>query len=765
MTYDELVAAKILVADKTGFDYAGELNPLLKDFQETILRWAVNKGRAAIFAGCGMGKTLMQLELARIVADHTGGRVLILTPLAVAPQTVKEAKKFGIHGVKYHENQESADADNTRIVVTNYDRVKDFDASKFDCVHLDESSILKAFTGQTKKYLCETFRNTPYRFCWTATPSPNDHTELGNHSEFLGVMSQSGMLTRWFVHDSENTSEWRLKGHAERDFWRWVCSWAVSVRYPSDIGGCDDGYILPPLNWIEHQVEIEHDGSNGKLLPDAAPSATKLFASMRKSISERVAMAAAIIAENPGEQWCVWCELNDESDAIVKAIPNAVEVKGSMTHAMKEDRLLGFAEGRYPVLVSKASVAGFGMNFQNCRNTIFVGLSYSYEKMYQAVRRHWRFGQSEEVNAHVITTNTESGVLATIKRKGELHDIMQTQMIEATKEHQLAELKRVSMETFGTQKVASGDMWNIVNGDCVKGVQGLADNSIGFSVFSPPFASLYTYSESAADMGNCGSDGEFFDQFKFLIHELHRVTMPGRLVSVHCMDLPSTITREGVIGIRDFPGEIVRAFVEEGFIFHSRVTIWKDPLVAMQRTKAIGLLHKQLCKDSAISRQGIADYVVTFRKIGPNPEPISHGVGFTSYIGEDEPRSTPTSDAATNKYGHEVWQRYASPVWMDINQTNVLPYAGGREEKDERHICPLQLDVIERCIELWSNPGDLVLSPFTGVGSEGYVAVKKGRRFQGFELKESYFNQAKLNIRRAEEESKYKQNDLFSEAL
>jgi len=248
-------------------------------------------------------------------------------------------------------------------------------------------------------------------------------------------------------------------------------------------------------------------------------------------------------------------------------------------------------------------------------------------------------------------------------------------------------------------------------------------------------------------MGNCGSDEEFFDQFRFLTKELYRVIQPGRLCSVHCMDIPKSITKNGFIGLSDFPGEIIRQFRECGFIYHSRVTIWKDPLVAMQRTKSLGLLHKQLCKDSSMSRQGCADYVVTFRKPGANESPISHGNGFTSYIGEDAPRAAHSANAATNKYGHEVWQKYASPVWMDINQSNVLRYAGAREEKDERHICPLQLDVIARCIELWSNPGDIVLSPFTGIGSEGHEAVRMGRRFMGAELKESYFNQAVINLR------------------
>jgi DNA modification methylase len=275
------------------------------------------------------------------------------------------------------------------------------------------------------------------------------------------------------------------------------------------------------------------------------------------------------------------------------------------------------------------------------------------------------------------------------------------------------------------------------HGDCVEGVQAMPDNSIDYSVFSPPFASLYTYSNSARDMGNCRDDDEFFEHFAFLVGELLRVTKPGRLLSFHCMDMPTSKARDGVIGIHDFRGELIRAFEADGWIYHSEVCIWKDPVTAMQRTKALGLLHKQLLKDSAMSRVGSAEYILVFRKPGVNPKPISH---------------------TREDYPVELWQKDASPVWMDINQTRVLNGDMARENSDERHICPLQLDVIERCLRLWSSPGDLVFSPFTGIGSEGYCAVKMGRRFVGAELKESYWRTACDYLRKAESESV----DLFS---
>lgn len=300
----------------------------------------------------------------------------------------------------------------------------------------------------------------------------------------------------------------------------------------------------------------------------------------------------------------------------------------------------------------------------------------------------------------------------------------------------------------------------LYNGDCVEITKGIPSNSIHYSIFSPPFSSLYTYSNSDRDMGNCKNDDEFMAHFKFFIAELFRVIMPGRLVSVHCADIPAMKERDGYIGLKDFPGDLLKIFQAAGFIYHSRVVIWKDPLVEATRTHSIGLLHKQIQKDSAMCRQGLPDYLITLRKPGINPEPIAHPNGFSSFIGENEPegekinRHIPDTDAfdkheaynTTPVYSHQVWRRYASPVWMDIRQSNTLQYRSARSEKDERHICPLQLDVIARGIELWSNPGDTVFSPFMGIASEGWEAVKRARKFVGIELKESYFKVAADNM-------------------
>ena len=293
------------------------------------------------------------------------------------------------------------------------------------------------------------------------------------------------------------------------------------------------------------------------------------------------------------------------------------------------------------------------------------------------------------------------------------------------------------------QKISNS--YSLYHGDSCEVIKGLKDNSIHYSIFSPPFSSLYTYSNSDRDMGNSRDDNQFYEHFKYLVSEIYRVIMPGRLVSVHCMDIPMLKSRDGVIGIKDFPGELIRMFQEAGFIFHSRVTVWKDPLVEATRTKALGLMHKQLCKDSSMCRQGLPDYIVTFRKPGENEELIAHPDELDRFYGEDEP----VIDEG-QVYSHQVWRRYASPVWMDIRQSNTLNKVAARDEKDERHICPLQLDVIARCVELWTNPNDIVFTPFAGIGSEMYQSVLMGRRELGIELKDSYFDEAVSNCESAE---------------
>jgi superfamily II DNA or RNA helicase len=718
--YSQFLKHKQIILEESGMTVDKQtLNPQLFEFQRDIVAWALRKGRAAIFCDCGMGKTVMQLEFAR----HVKGKVLILAPLAVAQQTEREGAKFGID-VFY-----SRKPIDKKITITNYEMLEHFSPADYAGVVLDESSILKSFEGKFRTQIIESFSRTPFRLACTATPAPNDYMELGNHSEFLGALTRTEMLSTFFLHDGGDTAKWRLKRHAERDFWKWICSWAVMMRKPSDLGYSDEGFILPKL--IYHDVTIDAiKPTEGMLFAMPASTLMERRQARAGSIEERSDEVRQIVASKKKESCIIWCNLNREAEEVTKRIKGAVEIRGSDDREDKEVRMLAFSDGEIKNLVTKPSIAGHGLNWQHCRNVIFMGLSDSYEDFYQAVRRCWRFGQKKEVHCYIVTSSNEGAVTENIKRKEKDAARMAEEMVNNMHELNQKEVKGADIRQRGEYKTKTekGTGWEMRLGDCVERMREIKNNSLHYSIFSPPFASLYTYSASERDMGNCRTHSEFFDHFNFLVLELHRALMHGRLVSFHCMNLPTSKERDGVIGITDFRGQLIRMFQDAGFIYHSEVVIWKDPVTAMQRTKALGLLHKQIKKDSCMSRQGIPDYLVTMRKRGDNPERVTH----------------------TNEtFPVSVWQRYASPVWMDINPSDTLQRESAREQADERHICPLQLQVIRRAMELWSNPTDLVLSPFAGIGSEGYVALEMGRRFLGIELKESYFKQAVANLRAA----------------
>jgi DNA modification methylase len=756
--YREFLQSKHLRVDFCGFDVEGQrLNRSLFDWQALVVRWWLKRGRAGGFEDCGLGKTLQQLAWAEaILLAGRGRRVLILAPPAVAQQTWREAEKFSIRvAVKVCKSQAEVDSG---ISITNYERLHKFEPKKFDAVVLDESSILKSYMGKTKQRLLTAFRDTPYRLACTATPAPNDHLEIGNHAEFLGIMRANEMLSRWFINDSMSAGNYRLKGHAESDFWRWLAAWAVSVSKPSDLGPYDDaGYVLPPLNLVEHCL-----GDECLLGEQPKISATALHAAKRQTADERAGCTSRIVAGLPAsEPWVLWCDTNYEADALSAAIPDAVEIRGDQSLDEKEEKLEAFSAGQIKRLISKSSITGFGLNWQHCANTVFP-LSYSYESFYQALHRFLRFGQTRTVNCHLVYTAAERTIYDSLKEKQAKHELMKDRMSHYMSGWQQENLHgRRQLAPPAPPQPASGPGWTLYLGDCVDVTKSLPDDSIDFCLHSPPFSNLYIYSDSLADMGNAKDHGEYFNHYRYLIEQIYRVTVPGRLCAVHCKDLPLYKGRDGAAGLFDFPGKVIAAFEASGWVFHSRVTIWKDPVTEMQRTKNHGLLHRQLCKDSCASRQGMADYLLVFRKwndAAEFPKPVTLGTPFcrfTAYVGEEGPgdscRPLPTEAerlrlSEADPYSIAVWQRYASPVWFDVNQMRVLNYRLGRDDKDEKHICPLQLDVIERAIELWTNPGDLVLDPFNGIGSTGYVALKTGRQYVGSELKKSYFDQSLINF-------------------
>lgn len=430
MNYEDFLKSKRFVLESSGFDIDKlELNPMLYEFQKDIVRWALKKGKACIFADCGLGKTPMQLSWAHQVCKHTGGMILILAPLAVADQTKREAEKFG-YTAKVVENQSECI---NGINITNYEKLDRFVVNEFVGVVLDESSILKSYSGKVRTAIIQNFHSVPYKLACTATPAPNDYMEIGNHSEFCGVMTRSEMLSMFFVHDGGQTSKWRLKGHATDVFWQWLATFSVFVDNPENIGYQVSGYNLPKLNVNEVIVDGDEPIKESLTLIERREA--------RKESLEIRCKKVAELVNSSNEQWLVWCDLNDESSKLTELISNSVEVKGSDKSEYKSKSMLSFSDGTVKCLVTKPKIAGFGMNWQNCHNMIFTGLSDSYEQYYQAVRRCWRFGQKNPVNVYIIISAKEGCVKENIERKQFDFQRMQSEMTELTKEITKKELK------------------------------------------------------------------------------------------------------------------------------------------------------------------------------------------------------------------------------------------------------------------------------------------------------------------------------------
>lgn len=720
MNYNEFLKNKTKIENEVGFEIdESQINNKLYPFQKYIVKWSLKKGKSAIFADCGLGKTVMQLEWARFVKEKTNKPVLILAPLAVTDQTIEQADLFDI-------SLEGID-------ITNYEQIDNIDFKKYNGIVLDESSILKNNQGATKQLLCDVFKNVDYKLACSATPSPNDPVEIGSHSEFLNIMSQPEMLSMFFINDGMKSNKWRLKGHSVKAFYRWMSTWAIMLSSPSDLGFIMSGYDLPELNIIEHKIETDKT-DNGELFNSHSVSATLFNAELRRTSEKRLGLAIEI-ANSSEESFMVICKQNEESEKLKNNINGSVEVKGSDEVLLKKKNLLGFAHNDFRVLVTKSKIVQFGMNYQNCHNIIFASLDFSFETLYQAIRREWRFGQKNKVNVHIITTDTMENVIKNIDEKQKLFKEMQTNMIDAMKETRRG---AIIMDLEYDKTTEENELYKIQQGDSLELIKTIKDESVGLSIFSPPFASLYTYSNNAHDLSNCKSYDEFFQHFTFLIDDLLRITKPGRLCCLHLTQLTTGMGKDGFYSIIDLRGDVIKLFQKHGWNFHAEVTIWKDPQLAAVRTKNIQLLHHQTQKDSTVSRPGLADYLICFRKPGINPEPVNYD---------------------RNGIPFELWTEYASPVWPDINPSDTLQYRSGKNENDVKHITPTQKEVWTRAITLWSNKNDIVYTPFMGIGTEVYEAVRLGRYGIGHELKESYFSQAKENLHPLLIE--LTQNDLF----
>lgn len=726
------------------------VHPKLFDWQKQIVLWVLRKGRAAVFLDTGLGKTFIQLEWARIL----GHPALIVAPLSVARQTVREALKLGLE-VRYVRGQGEVTPDH-KLWITNYEMVEAFDMSWFGSVVLDESSILKAIDGKTRKKLTNLCRQTPYKLCCTATPAPNDYTEIGNHAEFLGICTIPEMLATFFINaNKEHTlqygdetyrkkgsnkggTEWRIKHHAEERFFEWLSSWAITMTKPSDLGYDDDGFVLPELRL--HPVFVETQYKGDQLFFTGLHGIADRADTRRSTLDKRMDALKATV-NGSGEQWIIWTGLDSESKAAKQAFPHAAEVCGDHSPDYKAASFEGFQDGQIPMLITKPKIGGFGMNFQNAHKMAFLGLNDSWETFYQAVRREWRYGQTEPVDVHIIMSDVEAEIYQNVMRKDAMAKRLRSKLIEQINKYERKELGMSSeLTTDYKEDDRRGNGWTAMMGDSCERLKELATDSIDMSVYSPPFADLYTYTASDRDLGNSRGWDEFFGHYRFIIQEVLRVTKPGRLTCVHTSDIPAIAQKDGYIGVKDFPGAVIRAYEQEGWIFTGRCFVQKNPQAQAIRVKSKALLFVQMRKDSTDSRPALVDQVLLFKKPGDNAVPVS--------------------PVANGELDNEGWIEWAHGIWLGIHETETLQYSRARGVDDEKHICPLQLGTIERCIKLYSNPGETVLTPFGGIGSEAYMALKLGRKAVLIELKPEYFNVAIQNLKAAEAS----RVDMFSQA-
>ena len=524
LDYKQFVASKRAAFTGVGVQIeTSAVHPLLMPFQRDIVRWACAKGRCAVFADTGLGKTYIQLEWVRLMGQNT----LIIAPLTVARQTARMAKDIGLD-VHYVRSQDQVTPGHA-LWITNYEMLEHFDASQFGAVVLDESSILKALDGKTRRQLTEMFVNTPYRLACTATPAPNDRTEIGNHAEFLGICKMNEMLAMFFVHanketvtevngytlrkkqSNDNGQEWRLKHHAEESFYHWMATWAMSIRRPSDLGYDDDGFNLPALTIHPHWLDFDYRPDD-KLVFTGLEGLSDHRNVLRKTLDLRCEETARQV-NGDTDQWIVWCHLNDESAMMAGLIPDCVEVVGADSPEKKAEAIEAFQDGKYRVLVTKPSIAGFGMNFQNAHKQAFVGLSYSWEEWYQAIRRCYRFGQTKPVDVHVVMSTVEREVYETVMNKERVARSMAEQLITHVRNYEMNQLSQPTADVVNLPVQAAtvtGETWTAMLGDSCLRLTELRTNSIDLSVYSPPFADLYTYSNSEFDLGNSRDYNEFF---------------------------------------------------------------------------------------------------------------------------------------------------------------------------------------------------------------------------------------------------------------
>ena len=821
MTYQEFLEHKIDVAPLVGLDVqADQLSSALKPHQRDSVLWALRGGRRALFAAFGLGKTVMQLEWARIVAEKTGGQVLIVAPLNVRREFYDDATHI-LHQQPpvYVKTQAEADAIKARVpvVITNYERVRDgdIDPRRFAGVTLDEAATLRSFGSKTYQVFLDKFKGVRYKLVNTATPSPNRYKELIHYAGFLEIMDTGQALTRWFKRDSTKANNLTLYPGREREFWIWCASWGLFLQKPSDLGYSDEGYSLPPLKVRYHrlQTDLADAGSepNGqmKLMRDAAFGLRDAAREKRESIAARVAEAKRIIDEAPAdEHFVIWHDLEAERHALTAALPECVDIHGTMDLEKRERRVEAFAYGETRLFATKKSLSGSGCNFQRyCHRAIFLGIDYEFNDFIQAIHRIYRFLQTRPVIIDIIYMDSEEEILRVLKQKWKQYEELTETMAGIIRAYGLGTAAMESLKrTIGVERVeVTGEHYRAINNDCVEELKNWPDNCVDMILTSIPFGNHYEYSPSYNDFGHNPDDDAFFQQMEYLTPNLLRVLRPGRVAAIHVKDriLFGNATGLGMPSVEPFHADTIAHFRKHGFVFFGMVTIVTDVVRENNQTYRLGWTEQ--CKDGSKMGVGCEEYLLLFRKLPTDTSkayadvPVkkskdaytraqwqidAHGFWRSSgdrLVTKAELQAAPVSKlqdlyrrySRQNVYSYEEHVALAKQldadgrlpatfmvcapgswtdsVWDDINRMHTLN-TSQRLKKRELHICPLQLDVVERTINRWSNPGDLILDPFGGLMTVPYMAVKMDRRGVGIELNSDYFRDGLGYLQEAEAE-------------
>lgn len=826
MNYNEFLHSKIITAPETGFEVEeSELSDCLKPHQKQAVLWALRGGRRALFERFGLGKTVQELEFCRLAVKKCGGQALIVLPLGVKQEFTHDAKELlNITPPKYVRNMDEIRASNEPILMTNYERVRDgdIDPTYFTAVSLDEASVLRSFGSKTYQTFLDKFKGIKYKLVATATPDPNKYKEIIHYGGFLEVMDTGQALTRYFKRDSQKANNLTLYPHKESEFWMWVSSWALFLSSPADLGYDATGYDLPEMQINYHKlrspdkVKIDKRSGQYDLFVDAAEGLTAAAREKRISLDIRVAKMKEIVDSAPNDHFILWHDLEAERHAIKKALPEAVEVYGSLDMDIREQRIVDFAEGRCRLLATKKEISGQGCNFQKyCHRAIFVGIDYKFNDFIQAIHRIYRFLQDEKVIIDIIYTDNEQAVLDELLAKWKRFDEQSEKMQKLIKKNGLSNksiMDKMS-RSIGVERVKiEGNNYTAVLNDCVEEVRTLQSNSVDLIHTSIPFSNHYEYTPSYNDFGHNDDNDSFFEQMDYLTPELLRVLKPGRVAAIHVKDrvLFGNATGDGMPTIDPFSEMTVFHYLKHGFKYMGRIVVLTDVVRENNQTYRLG--WSEQCKDGTKMGVGCPEYILLFRKL-PTDTSKAYADDPVAKSKEDYTRAQWQLDAhafyrssgdrlldkeelkhmsvnelqkAYRKYSGESIYHYeehvalakaldednklpatfmvvapaswSDKIWDDINRMRTLNTTQS-QRRQQMHVCPLQLDIVERIINRYSNPGDLVLDPFGGLMTVPLVAIKHGRRGYGIELNPDYFRDGVGYLKA--EENKDNQITLF----